>query len=100
MKKLFVMMTTLVMAASLAGCVAVHSSNVSDQGSATGKTVEATVEGNGILHLTAPELSGNTKLSEQCSGSSVKNVQSTLSMRDVLGFVQMYSLKLKGQCEK
>jgi len=85
------------------GCVSINSSSISESKGTTGQTVHATVSGDpGILHLTAPKdltVQANKALLAQCSSGHLSNVQTQLSTRDFLGFVQLYKVRATAVCQ-
>ena len=104
MKRIFSTLMLSAVCLSFAGCVAIHSANLSDPNSAAGKEVTAEASGMGFLMLTVPAIDGLEKtaidgLKSQCNGD-VKNVSTRLLMRDILGVAQAYKVITTGNCSK
>lgn len=86
------------------GCVSINSSAISESAKGSnGQTVHVTVSGDpGILHLTAPKdltVQANKALLAQCSSGRLTNIQTQLSTRDFLGFVQLYKVRATAVCQ-
>ena len=87
-------------AMSLAGCVVLRSSSISDT-SGKGTPVSAQASDMGYLYLVAP---GNVadaaagKLVGACPSGKITGVQTQLSVRDFLGIVQAYEADANGVC--
>lgn len=102
MRKVKVWMIAPIAAAamSLAGCVVLRSSSISDT-SGKGTPVSAQASDMGYLYLVAP---GNVtdaaagKLMVACPSGKLTDVQTQLSVRDFLGIVQAYEADANGVC--
>ncbi|MHB1285946.1 MAG: hypothetical protein ACYCYP_05175 [Leptospirales bacterium] len=102
MKKMILLSFLVVF--SIAGCVSVDSSSITGATRGTsGQPIHVTYTGDlGILHLTIPkDLTSNTnkELLALCSSGHISNVQTQLSTRDFLGFVQVYKVRATAVCE-
>ncbi len=101
MKRIFSTLMLSAVCLSFAGCVAIHSANLSDPNSAAGKEVTAEASGMGFLMLTVPAIDGLEKtaidgLKSQCNGD-VKNITTRLQMRQLV-LAQSYKVVVTGTC--
>ena len=102
MRKLKAWMIAPIAAASLslAGCVVLRSSSISDA-SGKGSPVNALASDMGYLYLVAPgdvtDVAAG-KLVGGCPSGKITDVQTQMSMRDFLGIVQYYEVNANGVC--
>ncbi len=86
----------------LSGCVVITSSAISQaRPMSGGHVVHVTTHGMGFLHLTAPNgltAKANSALLARCGGAGTTDVQTQLSMRDILGIVQIYKIRASAHC--
>ncbi len=86
---------------SLASCVMLNSSSISES-SGGGSPINAEYSDYGILHLTAPSTltaDANTALASKCQSGVISDVQTELSTREWFGIVQYYTVNVTGSCK-
>jgi hypothetical protein len=85
---------------SLAGCIFISSSAISDKSGSGGTPVSASASDWGFLLLTVPNgLTGkaNAQLTSQCASGKLTDVQTELTMRNFL-LAQLYNISVDGVC--
>jgi len=90
----------MLLAISLAGCIFIESSAISERSASGGTPVSASVSDWGFLLLTIPNgLTGaaNTQLNSQCTSGKLTDVQTELSMRNFF-LAQYYNVSANGVC--
>ena len=90
----------MLLAISLAGCIFIESSAISERSASGGTPVSASVSDWGFLLLTIPHgLTGatNTQLNSQCTSGKLTDVQTELSMRNFF-LAQYYNVSANGVC--
>lgn len=80
------------------GCVGKYTHGVSSSLAVTGTEVETEASGTGILHLTAPDLNASDELKGKCPSGKISNVETQGEVRDVIGIVQLYDVKVHAIC--
>jgi hypothetical protein len=87
-------------AMSMAGCVFMRSSSISDS-SGKGSAVSTSTSDMGYLHLIEPSNVTDAsagKLVSACPSGKLTDVATELSVRDFLGIVQLYQSDANGVC--
>ena len=90
----------LIAGIALNGCIFSMSASISDS-AGKGTPVSTSVDDMGYLLLIPPQGMtdrASAQLAGQCASGKLTDVQTELSVRNVLGIVQFYNVKAAGAC--
>ncbi|MFO0467796.1 MAG: hypothetical protein ACK5ZX_00635 [Bacteroidota bacterium] len=95
MKKIITFICLAIFLTSFNSCISIHSISITDVKSPSGKEVNGSASGIGVLHISAPKGLAERATYELRDKGAVGNISTVLTMRD-WGVIQFYKVTAIG----